>query len=107
MDNGILPAGSLDIKEEMGLGNTGFGTLGSAVYFGQMLGSVGFTYFLKKFKPKNVLLTCLGLNIASLIVFTLTENFFLLCICKLGTGIFQIAFQIFFPVWSDLFGSKT
>lgn len=34
MDNGILPAGSLDFKEEMGLGNTGFGTLGSCVYLG-------------------------------------------------------------------------
>ena len=34
IDMGILPAGSLDIKEEMNLGNTGFGTLGSAVYLG-------------------------------------------------------------------------
>ena len=88
MDNGILPAGSIDFKQEMGLGNTGFGTLGSCVYIGQLIGSVACPYLLKKYKPKLVLLGCLGLNIASLIVFTLTENFLFLCACKLATGIF-------------------
>jgi len=31
---GILPAGSLKIKEELGLNNKEFGALGSVVYFG-------------------------------------------------------------------------
>lgn len=88
IDMGILPAGSLDIKEEVGLNNTWFGTLGSAVYLGQMVGSLAATYFFKKFQPKSVLMGCLSINIVSLILFTSTDNFFLLCICRLGTGIF-------------------
>jgi len=34
IDNGILPAGSLVIKEELNIGNEKFGTLGSFVYLG-------------------------------------------------------------------------
>jgi hypothetical protein len=34
IDMGILPAGSTAIKEELGLNNSGFGALGSVVYFG-------------------------------------------------------------------------
>ena len=40
IDMGILPAGSIKIKEDLGLDNVRFGTLGSVVYFGQMIGSI-------------------------------------------------------------------
>jgi predicted MFS family arabinose efflux permease len=88
MDVGILPAGSIDMKEEMGLGNTKFGTLGSVVYLGQMIGAASTTNLLKRFKPKSVLVGCLGINIGSMILFTLTDNFLLLFICRMGTGVF-------------------
>lgn len=44
IDMGILPAGSTTIKEEMELDNIKFGTLGSVVYFGQMIGSLMATW---------------------------------------------------------------
>lgn len=39
VDMGILPAGSIKIKEELGMHNSEFGVLGSVVYFGQTIGS--------------------------------------------------------------------
>ena len=39
IDMGILPAGSVKIKEELKIENTRFGFLGSVVYFGQTIGS--------------------------------------------------------------------
>lgn len=103
---GILPAGSTSIKEEMGLGNIRFGTLGSVVYFGQMIGSMMATWMFKKCNPKYVLSGCLALNIASLIVFTLTNKYYVLLVCRIMTGVFQVSMCIFFPVWADVFGSK-
>ena len=107
LDIGILPAGSIDIKHEMGLSNTGFGSLGSVTYLGQMIGAASTTYLLKEYRPKNVLILCLGLNIGALIVFTITNKLYLLLICRLLSGINQIVFQIYFPVWADTYGSKT
>ena len=40
VDMGILPAGSLVLKDELGMNNAGFGFLGSIVYVGQTLGSI-------------------------------------------------------------------
>ena len=39
VDMGILPSGSLKIKEELGLDNVRFGALGSFVYAGQTIGA--------------------------------------------------------------------
>ena len=37
-DHGVLPAGSLVIKEDLGLNNLQFGMIGSAVFGGLVLG---------------------------------------------------------------------
>lgn len=106
IDMGILPAGSTAIKEEMELDNIKFGTLGSVVYFGQMLGSIMATWTFRQCNPKYILCGCLALNIASLILFTLTNQYFILLICRILTGVFQVSMCIYFPVWADVYGSK-
>jgi len=67
---GILPAGSVKIKEELNIENTRFGFLGSVVYFGQTIGSALATGVLQSCNPKLVLGSCLFLNIGTLIIFT-------------------------------------
>lgn len=106
IDMGILPAGSTVIKEELGIENAKFGLLGSVVYLGQTVGAALSSVVLQYCNPKKVLGTCLFFNVVSLIVFTVTENFTILMICRMCTGLFQIIFAIFMPVWADVYGNE-
>lgn len=103
---GILPAGSTKIKAELNIENTLFGFLGSVVYLGQTLGSVLATGILQTCNAKHILGTCLFLNIGTLILFTLTNWYIILVLCRMCTGLFQVFFCIYFPVWADVFGNE-
>lgn len=70
VDMGILPSGSLKIKEELELDNVRFGALGSYVYLGQTIGSALATGVLQSCNPKLVLAICLTLNVLTLLIFT-------------------------------------
>lgn len=88
IDNGILPAGSVKIKEDYNLDNSRFGALGSFVYFGQMMGSAMATVVLSYIHPKYVLAACLTLNIGCLLVFTWLEQYYYLLCSRMFTGLF-------------------
>jgi len=104
---GILPAGSTVLKLELNIHNIWYGFLGSIVYGGQTIGSAMAARLLHSLNPKKLLCTCLFLNIGTLILFTLTDIYFLLVFCRMCTGIFQVFFCIYFPVWADVFGNET
>ena len=106
IDMGILPAGSLKIKAELEIENTRFGFLGSVVYFGQTIGAALATGALQGCNPKMVLGTCLFLNIGTLLLFTQTNFYFVLVFCRCCTGLFQVFFAIYFPVWADTYGDE-
>ena len=103
VDMGILPAGSTKIKTELNIENTRFGFLGSIVYLGQTIGSALSTYVLQNYNPKVILGTCLFLNIGTLLLFTLTNWYLVLVFCRMCTGLFQVFFCIYFPVWADVY----
>jgi predicted MFS family arabinose efflux permease len=105
VDMGILPASSTKIKQQMGLDNTMFGFLGSIVYLGQTIGSIMSTGLLQKGNTKVIMSTCLFFNVFSLVLFTLTDVYIILVICRMCTGLFQVVFCIYFPVWADVFGN--
>lgn len=105
IDMGILPAGSTIIKKELKLNNSQFGSLGSVVYFGQVLGAAMASGILAKCSPKYILLFCLLFNLGALLAFTVTDQFYILAISRSLTGMFQIFFGIFQPVWADVFGN--
>ena len=106
IDMGILPAASVVIKEELNIENSRFGALGSVVYFGQTLGSILALGLLRKCDPKKVLSLCLFFNIGTLIIFTVTEIYPILLFSRMFTGLFQVFFCIYFPVWADCFGNE-
>lgn len=87
-DMGILPAGSIKIKKELGLNNVWFGFLGSVVYGGQVLGSALASGLLQKWNPKYALSMCLFLNISTLLIFTQTDVYVLSAFCRFCTGLF-------------------
>jgi len=106
IDMGILPACTVKMQEELKIANGPFGMLGSMVYLGQTIGSFLSTFFLQKFPIKIVLSSCLILNTLSLLFFTLTNKFWAIAICRVLTGLFQIFFNVYFPVWADCFGNE-
>jgi predicted MFS family arabinose efflux permease len=88
------------------MSDTYFGMLGSMVFAGQAFGSFIASPVLQKAPPKYVLIICLMINVASLIVFTLTNIIAILCVVRCITGIMQVFFTIFMPVWVDAFGNE-
>ena len=105
IDNGILPAGAIIITKDLNLKTDEFGGLGSFVYFGQTIGSAMATGVLQSCNPKYVLVLCLTLNVGTLILFCSTTNYWVLVTCRTLTGLFQVYFCIFLPVWADVFGN--
>jgi MFS family permease len=103
---GILPASSTKMKEEMNIENTLFGFLGSIVYLGQTFGSIMATGLLQKGNTKILMSSCLFLNVFSLVMFTFTDVYIVLVLCRMCTGLFQVVFCIYFPVWADVFGDE-
>ena len=88
IDMGILPASTVKIKTELGLDNTWFGFLGSVVYGGQVIGSAIASGALQKINPKFFLSVCLALNILTLFIFTMTDIYIVLALCRMCTGLF-------------------
>ena len=70
LDNGVLPACSIVIKEQLGLDNSAYGILGSMVFLGHAIGSICAALLLQKTNSKLLLIFCLVFNILSLIMFT-------------------------------------
>jgi len=88
IDMGILPACSVKMQNELKISTGPFGMLGSMVYLGQTIGSFLATYFLQKMPTKLILSSCLILNTSSLILFTLTDIYWIIALCRVLTGLF-------------------
>ena len=61
--------------------------MGSVVYLGNTFGAAVASCLLAC-HPKAVLLVCLILNIATLIIFTATNNYIVFMVCRGFTGLF-------------------
>ena len=46
LDNGVLPACSIVIKEQLGMDNSAYGLLGSMVFLGHAIGSICASFLL-------------------------------------------------------------
>lgn len=89
IDHGTLPGCSQQIKEDIGINDLQFGTLGSVVYAGIVIGSLCCTWVFSKVKwIKPCIVVTLGLNGVALFVFTLTKSFALDAFLRLTIGFF-------------------
>lgn len=81
IDHGVLPAGSISIKQDLALNNMQYGMIGSAVFAGltfgkfliskfTFLGSVVATFAYENVNTKLILFFVLVLNALSLFMFT-------------------------------------
>ena len=89
MDHGALPICSEEVKQKFGIGNFGFGSLGTAVYVGVTFGCLKATKELSyPGNKQNLLAGSMILNVICLLGFTLTPNFVLNVILRLLAGFF-------------------
>ena len=82
------------------------------MYFGQGIGSIFAAGFLAKGNVKIILILCLFLNIFALLTFTYVNtnwngNYYILVASRTFTGLFQIFFAIYMPVWANTFGNPS
>jgi MFS family permease len=105
------------VKEDLKLDNANLGLLGSLVYGGLVIGKIsnnkdnviGSLFAMPVFNycnTKFVLITCLLLNSASLLLFTVSNIYYVLVLSRVLVGFFQVFFCIYFPVWVDLFADE-
>lgn len=76
------------------------------MYLGQTMGAVLSSVMLDKVPPKIFLFVCILCNIITLLYFTITDDFNNLLLCRMLTGLFQIFFGVYQPVWADSFGNE-
>ena len=88
IDMGIMASGTTSIQPEFGLDKTQYGSLGSVVYFGQVVGSICAAGLLAKLNSKCILIWCLALNIFALLSFTFSPYYWLLVCSRTFTGLF-------------------
>lgn len=105
-DNGIPPAISIKFKQELGLGDAKFGMLGSMIFVGQTLGSFLSSPVLQKVNAKYVLSFALFVDIVTLLGFCIFEAYWMLAVLRVATGVMQVFFTIYLPVWADSFGTE-
>ena len=104
MDHGALPICSEEVKRKFGIGDVGFGSLGTVIYLGITIGCLQATKELSYAGNKQKLLAgSMIVNVLCLFAFTLTPNFLLNVTLRLLSGIFQAIFVIYGPVWFDAF----
>ena len=105
VDHGVMPAGSIVIKEALGVNNKLYGLLGSTVFAGLTIGSIGATILFQKCNTKYVLMFVMIFNGFSQLLFVMTKEYYVLVLSRFMTGFFQVFISIYFPVWSDMFGA--
>jgi len=90
IDQGVLPACTNELMQDLNLEEVKFGMLGSLLYIGLIGGSFVAGYIFQKFSNKKVVMVNLVLMGFCLSVFTYTKNFYFLAASRIMTGFFQV-----------------
>ncbi len=94
IDQGVLPACTNELMQDLSLEEVKFGMLGSLMYIGLIGGSFAAGYIFQKFSCKKVLIVNLALMAFCLSLFTFTKNFYFLAVSRIMTGFFQVIYFI-------------
>ena len=76
------------------------------IFVGQSVGSFLASPVLQKINAKYVLTFALFVDIVTLIGFCLFEVYWILAVLRVFTGVMQVMFTIYLPVWADSFGTE-
>jgi predicted MFS family arabinose efflux permease len=76
------------------------------IFVGQCIGSFFASPVLQRINAKYVLIFALAVDIVTLWGFCMFESYWMLAILRIFTGMMQVMFTIYLPVWADSFGTE-
>ena len=89
MGRGVIPASTMELKDELGISNGFLGFLGSAIFIGLTLGSVIFFFLFSVINCKKLLLTSISFCILSSLLFAFSfGNSSLMVFSRFTSGFF-------------------
>jgi sugar phosphate permease len=92
LDNGIIPAGTTELMNDLKMDHVALGTIGSMIFLGLTMGSVAAGSLFNSYSPKIIVIT--GLTVSSFFLYTFTNShtFFALAFTRIGCGFFQVLY---------------
>lgn len=108
-DGGIIPQQIENIKEDFGNKNEDslVGFFGSSDYLGRVLGGLIFSIIMGKYNRKMLLVATLLFKAFTLIIAFFTKNSAINIIARCLSGISQVFYTTYLPVWCDQYGKKS
>ena len=103
-DGGIPSASSNKIKEELQITDTQFGTYGSIVQVGRVLGTFVVMILLNFFNRKYVIFIALLVKCSSFLIYLFTSNYMIIFTFRFIQGLSHVFTYVYFPAWVDQFG---
>jgi predicted MFS family arabinose efflux permease len=82
-DTGVFPPVLDKITKDLGLNQPQLAFLGNLPYFGICLNTPFIPYYTSKFSIKNMLIVAVLINIIFCSLFTISEDYQILCLCRL------------------------
>ena len=107
-DGGIIPQQNSYIKKDFGNedDNALVGLFGSVDYIGRVVGALIFSFILGKMNRKLILFLTLILKAITLLIPLIFKGGIINIIIRAISGISQVFYTSYFPVWCDQYGKK-
>ena len=108
LDGGIIPQQNEEIKKDFGgEDEKKVGLFGSIDYVGRVIGSIIFTLIMSKMNRKYMLVITLIFKAITLVIPIIDYNNYILnLIVRALSGISQVFYPTYLPVWCDQFAKK-
>ena len=120
-DGGIIPSQTKGIKLDfegynvsensteilLKINDKNVGFFGSSDYIGRVFGALIFTVIMGKYNRKMLFIFTLIFKALTLIIALVTWNFYVNVISRILSGISQVFFTTYFPVWSDQYSKES
>ena len=104
VSSGIFSSATKEIKSQLKLTDTQFGSFGTANSIGRIISSIFFGMYNQKLSRKSSTTIYVIFHAAFLFCFKITENAYILIFIRGLLGFTQIAPSVYVPVWINQFG---
>ena len=105
-DGGIIPQQNKNIKEDFGNDEKKIGLFGSIDYIGRAFAALLFSLIMGKMNRKMLLVGTLIFKAVTLFIPIFTPEYYINLILRCLSGISQVFYTTYLPVWCDQYGKK-
>ena len=107
-DGGIIPQQNININKDFNTnGEQEVGLFGSIDYIGRVVGAIIFTIIMGKMNRKMILVVTLIFKSITLFFPLFTTNFYINIVARCLSGLSQVFYPTYLPVWCDQYGKKS